>query len=151
MIGILYKKIQEFDVHFTFIMELHIRAVEASDVPKMDTAGKSDPYLKFHLSTSSQEWKTKSKKNTTTPVWNEEFHLPITSGMSDVLTVSLYDDDDVSKDDIISNKGFTVKDFPPGKVVDQWYTFTPVKGAKSGGKVRLVFHLDKSGKTPFKA
>lgn len=131
-------------------MELHIKAIEAADVPKMDTAGKSDPFLTFQLSTSSQKWKTKSKKNTVTPVWNEEFHLPITSSLNDELTVKLYDDDDVSKDDIISSKIFKVREFPVGKVVDQWYSFNPSK-AKSGGKVRLVFHLDKSGKEAFKA
>ena len=132
-------------------MELHIRAVEAAEVPKMDTCGKSDPYLKFKLSTSSQTWKTKAKKNTATPVWNEEFHLPITSNMSDELTIQLYDDDDVSKDDIISTMNVSVKSLQIGKVTDQWYTFQPAKGVKTGGKVRLVFHLDKSGKTAFKA
>ncbi|KAK8890065.1 Protein Aster-C [Tritrichomonas musculus] len=132
-------------------MELHIKAIEAAEVPKMDTCGKSDPYLKFSLSTSSQTWKTKTKKNTNTPVWNEEFHLPITSNMSDELTIKLYDDDDVSKDDIISSMTFPVRNFQVGKVIDQWYSFTPAKGVKNGGKVRLVFHLDKSGKTAFKA
>ena len=132
-------------------MELHIKAIEAAEVPKMDTAGKSDPFLTFQLSTSSQKWKTKAKKNTTTPVWNEEFHLPITSNLTDELTIKLYDDDDVSKDDIISSKSFRVKDFPVGKVIDQWYSFSPAPKVKAGGKVRLVFHLDKSGKEAFKA
>ena len=132
-------------------MELHIKAIEAADVPKMDTAGKSDPFLTFQLSTSSQKWKTKSKKNTATPVLNEEFHLPITSSMNDELTIKLYDDDDVSKDDIISTKVFKVREFPVGKVVDQWYQFSPAAKVKTGGKVRLVFHLDKSGKPAFKS
>lgn len=133
-------------------MELHIKAIEAADVPKMDTAGKSDPFLTFQLSTSSQKWKTKAKKNTVTPVWNEEFHLPITSSLNDELTLKLYDDDDVSKDDIISSKVFKVKDLQVGKVIDQWYTFNPSSSkVKTGGKIRLVFHLDKSGKEAFKA
>lgn len=132
-------------------MELHIRAVEATEVPKMDAIGKSDPYLKFNLSTSSQEWKTKHKNNTDKPVWNEEFHLPITSSMNDQLTISLYDKDDISKDDLISTMSFNVRNFQVGKIVDQWYTFQPAKGVKNPGKVRLVFHLDKSGKPAFKA
>ena len=91
----------------------------------------------------------KYKKNTDIPVWNEEFHLPITSNMGDVLHVELYDKDDVSKDDIISTMDFRVNSFPVGKVTDTWYNFNPAKGVKSGGKVRLVFHLDRSGQTPF--
>ena len=130
-------------------MELHIKAVEACEIPNMDVGGKSDPYLKFTISTSSQEWKTKKVMNTKTPIWNEEFHIPITSAMTDVLTIQIYDWDKGSKDDLISSRQFTVRDFKVGQVVDQWYQFTPVKSAKAGGKVRLVFHLDKSGATPF--
>lgn len=132
-------------------MILHIRAVEACEVPKMDVIGKSDPYLIFKVSTSSQTWKTKHKNNTDKPVWNEEFHIPITSNMSDELRVELFDKDDVSKDDIISTMNFKVKNFQVGKITDQWYNFTPAKGVKVGGKVRLVFHLDRSGKTAFVA
>lgn len=130
-------------------MILHIRAVEACDVPKMDIIGKSDPYLKFKISTSSQVWKTKVKKNTHVPVWNEEFHLPITSGMSDQLHIELFDKDDISKDDIISTQDFDVKSFPIGKIIEQWYDFSPAKGVKKGGRVRLVFHLTKSGHDAF--
>ena len=130
-------------------MILHIRAVEAAEVPKMDVCGKSDPYLVFTLSTSSQKWKTKTKKNTVTPVWNEEFHLPITSNMTDELHVEMFDQDDISKDDQISTMNFKVREFPVGKVTDSWYNFQPVKGVKNGGKVRLVFHLDRSGQDAF--
>ena len=130
-------------------MILHIRAVEACEVPKMDVIGKSDPYLLFKISTSSQTWKTKHKNNTDKPVWSEEFHIPITTNMTDELRVELFDKDDISKDDIISTYNFKVKNFPIGKVIDQWYNFSPVKGVKTGGKVRLVFHLDRSGATAF--
>ncbi|OHS97684.1 C2 domain containing protein [Tritrichomonas foetus] len=148
---------QEFlSFHLTLVislskMILHIKAIEGADIPKMDVAGKSDPYLKFTLSTSSQKWKTKTVNNSLTPVWNEELHLPITSSLKDELTVQLYDDDNVSKDDIISSLKFKVDDFKEGKVTDKWYNFEPAKGVKNGGKVRLVFHLDKSGKEAFKA
>lgn len=132
-------------------MELHIKAIEASDVPNMDIAGKSDPYLKFQLSTSSQTWKTKVKKNTNKPVWNEVFDLPITSSMSDQVTISLYDKDDISKDDLISTFVLDVKSLEVGKVNDSWYDFHPAKHVKKGGKVRLVLHLDKFGNEAFKA
>lgn len=132
-------------------MILHIRAVEACEVPKMDVIGKSDPYLIFKINTSSQSWKTKHKNNTDKPVWNEEFHIPITSGMSDELLVEMYDKDDISKDDLISTMTYKVNTFPVGKVTDQWYNYSPAKGVKHGGRVRLMFHLDRPGATPFKA
>ena len=131
-------------------MILHIRAVEACEVPKMDVIGLSDPYLKFELNTTSQKWKTKHVNNTKIPVWNEEFHLPITSSLRDVLNVSLWDKDDGSKDDLISTYDFKLNtDFEIGKVTDKWYQFQPAKGVKTGGKVRLIMQLNSLGKDPF--
>lgn len=131
-------------------MILHIRAVEASDVPKMDIIGLSDPYLLFELSTSSQKWKTKYINNTKAPVWNEDFHLPVSSSLTDTLRVSLWDQDDISKDDLISTYDFTIKnDFPIGKIIDKWYQMCPIKGVKEGGKVRLIIQLNRTGKDPF--
>lgn len=130
-------------------MELNIKVIEATEVPKMDTIGKSDPYVVMTLSTSSQKWKTKVQKNTDKPVWNQEFKLPITTTMDEILTVEMWDKD-VSNDDQISTVRIQVNKIPVGKVNDSWYTMHPVKGVKTGGKLRLVVHLCKAGATPFK-
>lgn len=132
-------------------MELHVKVVEAADVPKMDTVGKSDPFVQLSLSTTSQKWKTKAKNNTSTPVWNEQFTLPITTKMDDILTVELFDKDDVSDSDRISSVTIQVNKIPQNKVNDSWYTLHPAKGVKTGGKLRLVVHFTKAGGEPFKA
>ena len=129
-------------------MELHVKAVEANGVPVMDNVGKSDPYLVLKLSTTSQTWKTKWIKNTYDPVWNQEFHLPITSGLTDELTIECWDHD-VGKDDFICSMKFTVKDLPVGVVTDQCYQFQGKKGITNPGKYRIVLHLAKSGAAPF--
>lgn len=129
--------------------ELHIKAIEANDVPKMDGVGKSDPFLTFELNTTHQKWKTKVIDNTTKPSWNEEFHLPISADLSDVLTITLLDFDDVSKNDLISTKVFKVRDFKLGEVHDEIYNFDPAPKVKKGANVRLVFHLDDWKKEPF--
>lgn len=131
-------------------MRLHVKAIEANDVPKMDTIGKSDPYLEFRLSTSSQVWKTKYKKNTYKPVWNQQFDLPITTQGDDVLTVTLYDYDTVSKSDKISYLDFPIRDFVEDEITDKWYDFTSTKSSRKGGKVRLAFHYAQPGVPPFK-
>lgn len=131
--------------------ELHIKALEASDIPNMDGLGKSDPFLTFELNTTHQKWKTKHKDNTSKPVWNEEFHLPISADLSDELKVTLYDFDDVSKNDLISTKIFKVRDFKIGEVTNNIYDFDPAPKVKRGGKVKLVFHLDDWKKAPFVA
>lgn len=129
-------------------MELNIKIVEAKDVPKMDAVGKSDPYVILKLSKSSQEWKTKVQKNTYTPVWNQEFKLPLTSQLDEILTVEMWDKD-VAKDDQISTVKLQVNKIPVGKVNDSWYTMHPVKGVKTGGKLRIVVHLCKPGAVAF--
>lgn len=130
-------------------MELHVRCVEAKDVPKMDFIGKSDPYLSLKLSSSNQVWKTSYKKNTYTPNWNQEFHLPLTAGMDDILTVTMYDKD-LIKDDIISHCQIHISELQVGKVTDEWFYMTPEKGVKKGGKVRLFLLLTEPGNEPSK-
>lgn len=131
-------------------MILHIRAVEAKGVPNMDIIGLSDPYLKFELSTSTQHWKTRWIRNTAEPTWNDEFHLNITSMMYDELNISLWDKDDISKDDLISTINLNVKnEFPVGKIFDKWYSMHPAKNVKEGGKIHLIVQLTKHGREPF--
>lgn len=130
-------------------MILHIKAVEAKDVPKMDLIGKCDPFLCFRTNLSSQEWKTKVIKKTYTPEWNEEFHIPITSNMDELLHIELYDQDTFTKNDLISTRDFPVNDFQIGQVTDEWYDFAPAPKIPKGGKVRLIFHLANSGDEAF--
>ena len=131
-------------------MYLYVKAIEAKEVPKMDIGSLSDPYLLFKLSTTAQVWKTSYKNNTSSPIWNESFKIPLTPNMSDQLKVELYDQDDISKDDFISSKYFNVKSFQTGVLTDQWYDFDPGKGVKKGGKVRLAFYLEGPNTNPFK-
>ena len=122
---------------------LHIKAIEASDIPKMDIIGESDPYLVFKLNSNTNIWKTEFKKNTSTPVWNEEFHLPLSKNFEDQLLIELYDKD-LKFDDLISTLVINVNYIPKGKVVNSWYNFNPAKGVKKGGRVQLSFLVEDS-------
>ena len=115
----------------------------------MDFIGQSDPYLVLKLSSSNQLWTTKYQKNTNTPIWNQDFNLPITTTMNEILTVTMYDKDP-GRDDIISHCQIQVNKLPYGKVTDGWFKMTPEKGVKTGGEVRLILHLAKPGAEPFK-
>lgn len=130
-------------------MILHVRAIEADDVPKMDIIGKSDPYIIFTMSTSSQKWKTKYKNNTHKPIWNEQFAIPVTTDADDILKVTLYDYDTPKKSDTISTREFPISQFIENKIIDDWFDLQPVKGVPKGGRVRLAFHYAQPGVTPF--
>lgn len=122
-------------------MILHVQAIEACNLPDMDIIGKSDPYLKFKFDFSNKIWKTQYKNNTDSPVWNETFHFPV-SNLTDKLCIELYDQDTISKDDLISSMTFQMSDFRINETVDKWYLFTPIEGLKHGGKVHLIFRLE---------
>ena len=117
---------------------LHLKIVEAKDIPKMDTVGLTDPYIVLHLGTGP-EMKTSVKKNTLTPVWNETFSIPVTD-VNAKLSL-LMEDKDVAADDKISTLDIEIKSLPYGQVVDQWFQLNPVKGVKNGGSIHLVLHF----------
>ena len=60
---------------------LNLKVIAAHDLINKDVIGKSDPYVKIDLVTVSQGLKvietlrTKTKRNTLNPLFNEEFFL----------------------------------------------------------------------------
>lgn len=132
---------------------LYIRAVEATDIPKMDAFGKCDPYLVFKLNSDTTEtWKTKHIQQTYEPHWDEIFRIPIKSGNAvNTLHAELYDYDSLSSDDPISSHDFQISTSQLGKVIDEWYDFFPLPKVKKGGRVHLIFHLANENDFAFQA
>ncbi|KAK8880918.1 hypothetical protein M9Y10_003619 [Tritrichomonas musculus] len=128
---------------------LHIRAIEAKDIPKMDVIGTADPFLLFKLVPSPEKYQTKVVKQNPNPVWNEEFHIPFEIGKSAILHMELYDWDKVSLNDLVSTRDFEIDKYEPGQVIDQWYDFFPGPGVKQPGKVHLVIHVSELDEEPF--
>ncbi|KAK8842498.1 hypothetical protein M9Y10_026089 [Tritrichomonas musculus] len=131
-------------------MILHVRAIEARDLPKMDVIGKVDAYLKFKLSSDLEhKQKTHVIKKNYNPVWNEEFHFKVDPSKNEVLHAELYDWDKVSANDLISTHDFEISSFQPGRVIEIWETFFPAPKVHKPGRVHLVFHLANEGDEPF--
>lgn len=127
---------------------LHIRVLEALDVPKMDFLSKSDPYCILRTSGSNQNQRTRVCKNTLTPKWNQEFHFPLRNPATEQLKI-LMKDEDVSFDDPISTLDLMISTIPMGQVVDQWFDMIPCRGVKKGGRIHLVLHCAPTGAPPF--
>ena len=126
---------------------LHVRVIEATDIAKMDINA-SDPYC--ILKTSSQEMKTRVKKNDMHPRWNEEFHFNITSPSSGALDIKMRDKD-IKNDDDMSTLNIQLCALPVGQIVDQWYDMIPCKKVKKGGRIHLTLHMAPAGAQPFVA
>lgn len=68
------------------LFDVKIGIVAAKDLPRMDTFGNSDPYVKVQLDRKTK--KTKIIKNTLYPQWNEYFVLPVTSLSAQLVSFS---------------------------------------------------------------
>jgi hypothetical protein len=59
-------------------MDLHVVVIEAADIPKMDSVGKTDAYVILGLMDQEKKAQRKTKVvSSDKPQWNEEFSFPI--------------------------------------------------------------------------
>ena len=131
-------------------MMLHIRVVEAKDLPKMDVFGKCDPFCILQMSSAHAPYKTKVIERTFTPYWDQTFHLPIVSLVDDFLRISVRDMDKGNQDDPISHLDLHLSSFEIDKVIDKWYPLIPCEGVPKGGQIRLCCHICSSDGIAFK-
>ena len=84
---------------------LKVRLIRGENLPKMDTIGSCDPYIKFKTLPKSlfDKVKTKHQSNTQNPNWKLNFDLKMSEDPSFIkgacLQMSLYDHDMFNKDD----------------------------------------------------
>ncbi|XP_044126172.1 synaptotagmin-1-like isoform X1 [Bufo gargarizans] len=86
--------------------KLIVVILEAKKLKKMDNDGLSDPYVKVQLALNKKKWKRKKsrvKKNTLNPYFNEEFTFDVTlEQIQNVdLIISVWDHDKVNKNEPI--------------------------------------------------
>ena len=114
-------------------MTLYIKVISAYQVPVADSTGLSDPFCVLELMNRKEKKKTAIKKQTLTPVWNQEFQFKIFSFNTDVLILSLYDYDKFSKNDLLGEWRKPIKDMRTGIVVDE--------EINAGGKIHVIYQL----------
>ncbi len=68
----------------------------AKNLLKMDVMGKADPFVKLQLVNTLMSKKTRTKKSTLNPEWNETFKLLVQDPKSQSLEIQVYDWDKVS-------------------------------------------------------
>lgn len=83
----------------TQYVDLTIRFIGASGLPKVDVVGSADPYFRASLDGKLQYTST-VKENTLTPVWNEIWHIKNVPTTAD-LEVGVFDKDPGPHDDAI--------------------------------------------------
>jgi Ca2+-dependent lipid-binding protein len=124
-------------------LTLRFTIAEARGLANADTVGKSDPFAIAQLEYSPASFKTKTKDNTLTPLWNETSSFPITAPASDILNVKVLDEDVRANDDLAS-VAILLAPYADGEVHDQWFELVPAEGVAKGGEIRLLLKIEPS-------
>ena len=114
-------------------MTLYIKVLSGSKIPVSDESGLSDPFCVLELLNRKDQRKTEIKKQTLNPIWNQEFQFKILSYNTDVFSLSLYDYDKYSKNDLLGKWTMNLINIKPGIVYDE--------NINAGGTIHVNYHL----------
>ncbi|KAK8900369.1 hypothetical protein M9Y10_002696 [Tritrichomonas musculus] len=101
---------------------LKIHVVDGKKLKKMDTIGKSDPYMTFQLKDRYDDnkkpthlAKTQVISNNLNPVWNQDLVLDVPDIKKDVLLVNLWDEDLKHDDRMMNEQEIPLSSVPIGQ------------------------------------
>ena len=137
---------------------LHVKVLQGTQLPAVDTGGTMDPYVKIYVLPTAQtdttrylkKVKTKVIKKTLTPQWNEVFSFDMKSFAPNyVLRFELWDWNRVQ------SRGVSYAIVPLERVADGSpfavvLTMKPLKKkVEKGGVIQVLFHKCEKGVLPF--
>jgi len=98
---------------------LLVKIIEAKNLVSTDSNGKADAYVILKIN-GIEKGRTKVKKRTLTPQWNETFTVDISDPQSELLHLSVCHKD-MFKDDTLGDSNIPLKDLTKDKEDMQWY------------------------------
>ncbi|KAF3320271.1 hypothetical protein FCM35_KLT22127 [Carex littledalei] len=113
---------------------LSVNVVSAEDLPAMDIAGKSDPYVVLNMKKSKTKHKTRVVNESLNPTWDQTFDFVVEDGLHDMLIVEVWDHDTFGKDYM----GRCILTLTRVIQEEEYRESFPLEGAKSG---KLNLHL----------
>ncbi|XP_027725709.1 cytosolic phospholipase A2 beta isoform X2 [Vombatus ursinus] len=105
---------------------LSVRVLKAHGFPSKDILTASDSYVSLWLPTaSSQEFRTRTVRNCSNPVWNQTFRFRIHNHLKNILELKVFDQDLLTKDDPIFSVLFDVGTLKVGESQRESFTLNP--------------------------
>ena len=114
-------------------MTLYFLVTSGSGIPATDKTGLSDPFCVLELLNRNDKKKTSIKKQTLSPIWNQEFEFKILSYNTDVFCLSLFDYDKYSKNELLGKWEIPIKDMELGIVEE--------REIEAGGFIHVKYQL----------
>ncbi|KAH0789489.1 C2 domain containing protein [Histomonas meleagridis] len=128
-------------------MLLHVKIIEAKDLPVVDAVTTCDGYCALRM--GDQKGKTRTIENSLTPKWRNDFHFYINNFETDLLIIDLFDHDKVGRDDKIGYLQIAPKFLTPGQVLEQWYDLCKTMVTSKVPKIHIITHLAEEVDQPF--
>eukprot|EP00003_Mantamonas_plastica_P007493 TRINITY_DN1630_c0_g1_i10.p1 TRINITY_DN1630_c0_g1~~TRINITY_DN1630_c0_g1_i10.p1 ORF type:complete len:496 (+),score=153.84 TRINITY_DN1630_c0_g1_i10:66-1490(+) len=129
----------ETKISFDKFAVLYLTIVEGKDLLACDSNGYSDPFIKINYG-SGETYKTKTKKKTLNPQWDETFQYPVTTQKQlddQILKLRLFDFDRIGSNDDMGEILISCSSLVPFEENDAWY---PVASPGQGQvRVKLVW------------
>ena len=115
---------------------MHIYAIEAINIPKMDLMSKTDPYALFRFEKDIIGQRTKVLEDTLTPQWNELVNLIITDENEDLI-IEIWDKN-IKKDKMICSTKLNIKKYLDEEPHYEWVQIGKVS-------INLVIQVKQEG------
>ncbi|KAM6311822.1 cytosolic phospholipase A2 epsilon-like [Aegotheles albertisi] len=105
---------------------LSVKIIRIRNLRKADLFSQTDCYVNLSLPTASPETvRTKTIKDCKDPVWNETFCFRIQSQVKNILEMKIYDENAVTKDDLLFTVLFDVAKIQLGETVRLIFQLNP--------------------------
>ena len=137
------------------IGRLHVRLIEAANLPAADLGGTSDPYVvatltgwnKYGDEWSMYGWRdaqtSQVKPKTLSPRWYEDKYFAVPRHDA-WLRVEVFDKDNQSTDDLLGSVEIQLKDLSHVGAVKRWFPLTVPGHSDTAAAIHLYLHYDVS-------
>ncbi|XP_062974519.1 cytosolic phospholipase A2 delta-like [Elgaria multicarinata webbii] len=123
---------------------LTVKILQARNITMGDLLSGADSYVTLWLPTASkEEGRTQTILNSSTPVWNETFYFTIQSQVKNILELRIYDEDPLSKDDLLFTVFFDVAEVSPGETFHVTFILNSKKKEELDVEFRVKENLDR--------
>ncbi|XP_065610856.1 cytosolic phospholipase A2 epsilon-like [Cyrtonyx montezumae] len=107
-------------------ISLSVKIIRMRNLRKADLFSQADCYVSLFLPTASPESvRTRTIKNCKDPVWNEIFFFRIQSQVKNILELKVYDENTITKDDLLFTVLFDVAKIQLGETVRLTFQLNP--------------------------
>ena len=130
-------------------MQLHVNAVEASELPKVEFLAASDPFLTLQVSGMASIQSTSVIENTQNPIWNQEFHFQLMNSNPEKLSGVVKSRNIVSEDIVLGTFEISLSNLKIGEISDKWYKIISAPDLKTGASIRIILQIAPSGHPAF--